>query len=77
MNRALLLLGLALVGTTFVSVQAPRLAFEATDVRIHAHPDRNNVTGGVVRGGRYDLRNATMLDHPRLTLTGADQATPR
>jgi hypothetical protein len=39
-------------------------AFDIADV--HLHPlTRNpspNMSGGVLRGGRYDLRNVTMLD---------------
>jgi uncharacterized protein (TIGR03435 family) len=36
--------------------------FEIADVHASAHSTRTYMTGGVLRGGRYDLRNATMVD---------------
>ena len=39
--------------------------FEAADISVRARTGTTNqagMTGGVVRGGRYDLRNGTMLD---------------
>jgi uncharacterized protein (TIGR03435 family) len=37
-------------------------AFETADVHPSAHSTRAYMTGGVLRGGRYDLRNATLVD---------------
>ena len=44
------------------AAQAP--AFDVADVHVRAPSSNPNpfMTGGVLRGGRYDLRNATMLD---------------
>src|SRR5437763_1460427 len=39
--------------------------FDAADISLRARTGQTNqpfVTGGVLRGGRYDLRNATMVD---------------
>src|SRR5579864_7938934 len=38
--------------------------FDVADVHVRPHSSNPNpiMTGGVLRGGRYDLRNATMLD---------------
>jgi len=39
--------------------------FDAADISLRAHTGTTNqptMTGGVLRGGRYDLRNATMVD---------------
>src|SRR6266550_2202561 len=39
--------------------------FDAADISLRARTGTTNqpfVTGGVLRGGRYDLRNATMVD---------------
>jgi uncharacterized protein (TIGR03435 family) len=56
--------GLVALLATSTFAQSPAPAFEAVDV--HLHPRSTNpspgVTGGVIRGGRYDLRNATMVD---------------
>lgn len=46
-------------------------AFEAADVHPSAHGANLYMTGGVLRGGRYDIRNATMLDLVR-TAYGMD-----
>src|ERR1043165_4617603 len=35
--------------------------FEAADVRVSA-PSNTPVTGGILRGTRFDMRNATMVD---------------
>src|SRR5258706_5723855 len=50
-----------------VSAQSPQNAqkFDAADISLRvkaAATGQPNMTGGVLRGGRYDLRNATMLD---------------
>ena len=44
------------------STEAPR--FDAADIHIRAHSNNPApfMSGGVLRAGRYDLRNATMLD---------------
>jgi uncharacterized protein (TIGR03435 family) len=48
-------------------------SFDAADVHVRAHTSNPNpfMTGGVLRGGRYDLRNATMVDLIR-TAYGVD-----
>ena len=40
--------------------------FELADVRASAHHDITEVSGGLMRGGRYLLRHATMLELVRL-----------
>ncbi len=49
-----------------VRAQSPQSApvFDAADVHLRAHSNNPtpSMSGGVLRGGRYDLRNATMLD---------------
>src|SRR5258706_7481234 len=50
-----------------VSAQSPQNAqkFDAADISLRvkaAATGQPNMTGGVLRGGRYDLRNATMVD---------------
>jgi uncharacterized protein (TIGR03435 family) len=52
------LMSLAVIGQ---SAGAPP-AFEIADVHLSAHATNPYMSGGVLRGGRYDLRNATMLD---------------
>src|ERR1700704_1376925 len=44
------------------SAEAPR--FDAADIHIRAHSNNPApfMSGGVLRAGRYDLRNATMLE---------------
>jgi uncharacterized protein (TIGR03435 family) len=44
------------------SPEAPR--FDAADIHVRAHSNNPTpfMSGGVLRSGRYDLRNATMLD---------------
>ncbi len=62
------LVALAVVSLPFAAqaqtpVNAPK--FDAADVSIRTHTgttSQTGMTGGVLRGGRYDLRNATMLD---------------
>jgi uncharacterized protein (TIGR03435 family) len=43
---------------------SPSAAFDVADVHSSPHSSNPNpfMTGGVLRGGRYDLRNATMVD---------------
>src|SRR5579871_4091955 len=53
-----------LSGAAFGQTAEPTPTFEAADVHTSAHTTNPNqfMTGGVLRGGRYDLRRATMLD---------------
>jgi uncharacterized protein (TIGR03435 family) len=53
-------------GQLALSVSTP--AFETADVHASAHTTNPNpfMTGGVLRGGRYDLRRATMVDLIRI-----------
>ena len=66
MRRALAVLGTVLLWSHSVLAQsaAPKPSFEAADVHVRTHSSNPNpvMTGGVLRGGRYDLRNATMVD---------------
>src|ERR1051326_699025 len=44
---------------------ANNLKFDAADISVRARTGTTNqagMTGGVLRGGRYDLRNGTMVD---------------
>jgi uncharacterized protein (TIGR03435 family) len=56
----LAILCIAALGQTAV----PRPGFEVADVHPPAQIDNPTpfMTGGVLRGGRYNLRNATMMD---------------
>jgi uncharacterized protein (TIGR03435 family) len=46
------------------SADPPKSTFDVADVHVRPHSSNAtpNMTGGVLRGGRYDLRNATMLN---------------
>ncbi len=49
----------------YAQTAANTAKFEAADVSVRARTGTTNqpvMTGGVLRGGRYDLRNATMVD---------------
>ena len=66
MRRALIALALVTLSRA-VFAQPPQNApkFDAADISLRARTGTTNqptMTGGVLRGGRYDLRNATMLD---------------
>src|SRR5438093_6922980 len=52
------------------SVEAPPV-FDIADVHMSAHSANPNVTGGILRAGRYELRKATMVDLIR-TAYGVD-----
>ena len=54
----------ALAFLTLLSVAAAGQTFTAADVHASPHSTNPNryMTGGVLRAGRYDLRNASMLD---------------
>jgi uncharacterized protein (TIGR03435 family) len=43
---------------------APSASFDLADIHVRPHSSNPNpqASGGVLRGGRYDIRNATMLD---------------
>src|SRR6476620_2788386 len=66
MTRPALCAGALLLLSTAVSGQQgqPAATFEVADV--HVRPPRSNstpnLTSGLLRADRYDLRNATMLD---------------
>src|SRR5579862_6253759 len=53
-----------LSGAAFGQNAEPTPTFDSADVHASAHTTNPNpfMTGGVLRGGRYDLRRATMLD---------------
>jgi uncharacterized protein (TIGR03435 family) len=44
----------------------PNPTFDLADVHVSAKRTNANMTGGVLRGGRYELRNATMVDLIRI-----------
>jgi len=52
-------------------------AFDAADIHVRAHSSNATpfMTGGVLRAGRYDLRNATMLDLIRVAYNVMDTDT--
>lgn len=64
MRRVLAAAGLVFVAATAAAQTPAASRFEAADVRVrpHATGTTPNMTGGVLRNGRYDLRNATMID---------------
>lgn len=53
-----------LSGAALAQTPQGTLAFASVDIRVRTQPTSANplMTGGVLRSGRYDLRNATMLD---------------
>ena len=66
MKPALTLVALVALSSAVSAQTAPNTAkFAAADVSLRVRTGTTNqptMTGGVLRGGRYDLRNATMLD---------------
>ena len=46
----------------FAEAQESQPVFELADVRASASSTDSNMRGGFIRGGRYELRNATMVD---------------
>jgi uncharacterized protein (TIGR03435 family) len=63
MDRLFIAIGIAVVGSGALLGQAPapRPAFEVTSVQVSTRP-QPGMRGGVLRGNRYELRNATMVD---------------
>ena len=63
MNRLFIAIGVAVVGSGALLGQAPapRPAFEVTSVQVSTRT-QPGMRGGVLRGNRYELRNATMVD---------------
>jgi uncharacterized protein (TIGR03435 family) len=65
MRRAFTAIGLVALLSSAVFAQSPEAPrFDAADINIRAHSNNPApfMSGGVLRAGRYDLRNATMLD---------------
>src|SRR6476660_10511755 len=66
MRRGLIALALVtLSGAVFAQQPQSAPKFDAADISLRARTGITSqpaMTGGVLRGGRYDLRNATMLD---------------
>jgi hypothetical protein len=57
------LLGALLAAPLVAQSPAPGATFEAADVRAAApNPAPHGMHGGILRGNRYEIRNATMLD---------------
>ena len=52
-----------LLSTGLVAQARPRASFDLADMHVRPHTSNAapQMTGGVLRGGRYDIRNATML----------------
>src|SRR6266571_3173580 len=51
--------------------------FDAADISLRPHTgitSQGGMTGGVLRGGRYDLRNASMVDLVSTAYAISDQA---
>src|SRR6187402_2554840 len=63
MKRLIVALGVAASLSASLLGQAPtaRPAFDVTSVQVSTRP-QPGMRGGVLRGTRYELRNATMLD---------------
>ena len=65
-KRSLIGFGVAVLLSCTASGQAPQAkpSFDAADVQVRARSSNPSpqMSGGVLRGGRYDLRNATMVD---------------
>ena len=63
MTRVLAAIGVAAVISTVVSGQAPdaRPAFDVASIQVSTRPNAG-MRGGVLRGNRYEIRNATMVD---------------
>jgi uncharacterized protein (TIGR03435 family) len=68
MRRVFEVLGIVTLVSGTAFAQSPPAAgaarFDAADIHIRAHSNNPApfMSGGVLRGGRYDLRNATMLE---------------
>jgi uncharacterized protein (TIGR03435 family) len=62
MMREFARINLVLVLAGLVLGQSSQPQFESSDVHISAHNVNPYGRGGVIRGGRYELRNATMVD---------------
>src|SRR6187401_1483385 len=66
MKSALTLLALVILSSQVLAQTAGNTPkFAAADISLRARTGTTSqptMTGGVLRGGRYDLRNATMLD---------------
>src|SRR2546430_6761846 len=70
--------GLALCASA-VYAQTPGTTpkFDAADISLRSHTgitSQGGMTGGVLRGGRYDLRNASMVDLVSTAYAISDQA---
>ena len=52
----------------FAQSPAPSPSFNAAEVHVHPRSSNPNpfMTGGVLKNGRYDLRNGTMVDRVSL-----------
>lgn len=63
MGRLFIAIGLAVVGSAVLLGQgsAARPAFQVTSVQVSTRP-QPGMRGGVLRGNRYEVRNATMVD---------------
>lgn len=62
MARVLGSLAVLLSGVAFGQTTAPPPAFEAANVHLSAPISNPYMSGGVLRGSRYAIRNATMVD---------------
>src|SRR5262249_59125336 len=72
-----LLLATLLSAAVLGQAPAPGPAFDVADVHVRARTSNPTpfMSGGVLRGGRYDLRNATMLDMIQLAYEMSDSDT--
>ena len=62
--RGSLTIAALLSAGVLAQTRAPQPAFDAAEIHVRPHSADPNpyMTGGALRGGRYDLRNGTMLD---------------
>jgi uncharacterized protein (TIGR03435 family) len=74
MSRLLYGIGVAALLSSVTFGQSAAPTFDVADVHIRAHSNNPApfMTGGVLRGGRYDLRNATLLDMVRMAYAPID-----
>jgi uncharacterized protein (TIGR03435 family) len=64
MNRVVTYVAIAVLlsCTVFAQSPEPRPSFDIADVHVSARTTNPSMRGGFIRGGRYELRTATMVD---------------
>src|SRR5438477_8466142 len=62
MMRAFITISLVALVSAAALGQSPSAAFDVADVHVSARTANPNMSGGILRAGRYELRKATMVD---------------